>query len=199
MRISGGKARSITLRCPNGDWVRPATDRMREAVFSSLGSLVPGCSFLDLFAGTGSYGLEAISRGAASGAFVEQRKEAVSAIRANLESVLKSVGADLNAASRYSVSARDVHAWLANAQAESLSGKLYDLVFVDPPYAQFPGVFPKVMEALLPLVNPEHGRVLFEMPRAPSILPDAWEVDRSFGKGREDTRSILLSRKSGSW
>jgi 16S rRNA (guanine966-N2)-methyltransferase len=64
MRITGGKAKSISLMCPKGDLVRPATDRMRESVFSSLGPSIVGSEFIDLFAGTGSYGLESLSRGA---------------------------------------------------------------------------------------------------------------------------------------
>jgi len=184
------------LRCPNGDWVRPATDRMREAVFSSLGSMVVDCTFLDLFAGSGSYGLEAVSRGAAAGVFVEQRKEAVAAIKANLEQVLKSVGADASAAGRFTVFSRDVHVWLGNAPADPAISQRFDLVFVDPPYSHFPAVFPKIMNALVPLVDAGKGRVLVEMPSAPSQIPGGWEIDRVFGKGREDTRSILFARKS---
>ena len=67
MRISGGAARGIQLAVPKGDAVRPATDGMRQGVFSSLAGLIPGAQFLDLFAGSGAYGLEALSRGAAGG------------------------------------------------------------------------------------------------------------------------------------
>src|SRR5258708_32993696 len=76
MRISGGIARGITLATPKGDATRPATDGMRQAVFSSLGASVVGARFLDLFAGSGAYGLEALSPGAASGVFVEQSPKA---------------------------------------------------------------------------------------------------------------------------
>ena len=62
MRISGGAARGVPLLVPKGEAVRPATDAMRQAVFSSLASWVPGAVFLDLFAGSGAYGLEAVSR-----------------------------------------------------------------------------------------------------------------------------------------
>src|SRR5258705_11275862 len=73
MRISGGVARGIPLVVPKGDAVRPATDGMRQAVFSSLGGRVVDACFLDLFAGSGAYGLEALSRGAAGGGFLRQK------------------------------------------------------------------------------------------------------------------------------
>ena len=81
MRISGGLARGIPLLAPRGDAVRPATDSLRQAVFSSLGERVAGARFLDLFAGTGAYGLEAISRGAAGGVFVEKDARAAACVR----------------------------------------------------------------------------------------------------------------------
>ena len=95
MRISGGAARGITLVVPKGDAVRPATDGMRQAAFSSLGALVTGAQFLDLFAGSGAYGLEALSRGAAGGVFVEKNAKAAACVRQNLAAVCKSLGREL--------------------------------------------------------------------------------------------------------
>src|SRR5471030_2715621 len=94
MRISGGAARGITLVAPKGDAVRPATDGLRQAVFSSLGARVAGARFLDLFAGSGAYGLEALSRGATGGVFVESNHRAVGCLRKNLSAVCKSLGRD---------------------------------------------------------------------------------------------------------
>ena len=94
MRISGGVARGIPLVVPKGDAVRPATDGMRQAVFSSLGARVPGAHFLDLFAGSGSYGLEALSRGAAGGIFVEKNVKAAACVRQNIAVVCKCIGRD---------------------------------------------------------------------------------------------------------
>ena len=84
MRITGGEARGIPLVLPRGDAVRPATDAMRQAVFSSLGARVPGARFLDLFAGSGACRLEALSRGASGGTFVEKNPQAVACLRRNL-------------------------------------------------------------------------------------------------------------------
>src|SRR5438132_7599808 len=95
MRISGGAARGIPLVVPRGDAVRPATDGMRQAVFSSLGERVVGARFLDLFAGSGAYGLEALSRGAAGGTFVEQNAKAAACIRQNITAVGKSLAREL--------------------------------------------------------------------------------------------------------
>src|SRR5512141_2656208 len=92
MRITGGHARGIPLVLPKGDAVRPATDALRQAVFSSLAARVPGARFLDLFAGSGAYGLEAFSRGAAGGVFVEHNARTVAFIRQNIAAVAKSLG-----------------------------------------------------------------------------------------------------------
>src|SRR5436189_4564553 len=92
MRISGGVARGIPLRVPKGDAVRPATDGIRQSVFSSLAARVAGARFLDLFAGSGAYGLEALSRGAAGGTFVEKDARTVEFIHRNLAAVCKSLG-----------------------------------------------------------------------------------------------------------
>src|SRR3954470_14415206 len=92
MRISGGIARGITLAVPKGGQVRPATDGLRQAVFSSLGERVVAARFLDLFAGSGAYGLEALSRGAAGGVFVEQNHRATACLRENISAVCKSLG-----------------------------------------------------------------------------------------------------------
>ena len=92
MRISGGLARGIELSVPKGDAVRPATDGMRQAVFSSLGPRVAGARFVDLFAGSGAYGLEAFSRGASGGTFVEQNAKAAACLRKNIAAVCRSLG-----------------------------------------------------------------------------------------------------------
>src|SRR3954466_4166381 len=96
MRISGGIAKGITLAVPRGDRVRPATDGLRQAVFSSLGDRVVAARFLDLFAGSGAYGLEALSRGAAGGSFVELNARAAACVRQNIAAVCKSMGRDEN-------------------------------------------------------------------------------------------------------
>src|ERR1700712_5064865 len=125
MRISGGKARGIPLIVPKGDAVRPATDGMRQAAFSSLGAYVVDARFLDLFAGSGAYGLEALSRGAAGGVFVEQNPKAAACVNQNIEAVCKSLGR----------TSRDLTVVKADARSVPLGGgEVPDLVFIDPPY-----------------------------------------------------------------
>src|SRR5438045_2769775 len=94
MRISGGLARGIPLEVPKGNAVRPATDGLRQAVFSSLAARVSGAWFADLFAGSGAYGLEAFSRGAAGGVFVEKNAKAAACLRKNITAVCKSAARD---------------------------------------------------------------------------------------------------------
>src|SRR4051812_42995590 len=143
MRISGGNARGITLVTPKGDATRPATDGMRQAVFSSLGARVADARFLDLFAGSGAYGLEAISRGAAGGVFVEQNGKTAGCVKQNLIAVCKSAGRDV----------RDYSVLQTDARPVPLAGgAVPDLVFIDPPYEIIseiaPALFVKLTEAL---------------------------------------------------
>ena len=80
MRVIAGKARSLKLKTIPGDSTRPTTDRIKETLFNILQDSITGCSFLDLFAGSGAIGIEALSRGANSCDFVEKNPQAVSAI-----------------------------------------------------------------------------------------------------------------------
>ncbi|HUU61542.1 MAG TPA: 16S rRNA (guanine(966)-N(2))-methyltransferase RsmD [Acidimicrobiia bacterium] len=119
MRIIAGIAKGRRLLAPRGEGTRPMMDRAREGLFSSLGETVAGARVLDLYAGTGSLGLEALSRGASDAVFVERGPAAVAALRANVAAV-GLVG---------EVVAADVDAYLERAAGP------FDLVFVDPPYA----------------------------------------------------------------
>ncbi len=87
MRIIAGKAGGRRLKSPDTKGTRPATDRVREAVFSSIGSWVEDATVADLYAGSGSFGLEALSRGASSAVFVESGRKALQALRANVNGV----------------------------------------------------------------------------------------------------------------
>src|SRR5204863_2634121 len=156
MRISGGAARGIPLVTPKGDATRPATDGMRQAVFSSLGARVNGARFLDLFAGSGAYGLEALSRGAAGGVFVEQNAKAAACVKQNIAAVCKSLGRD----------ARDLVVVQADARSVPAGGAVTpDLVFIDPPYEMISEIaiplFARLAEVLAP--KPD-ALVVFELP-----------------------------------
>jgi 16S rRNA (guanine966-N2)-methyltransferase len=122
VRVVAGVAKGRPLRAPGGDATRPTSDRVREAMFSMLTSLgsVDGAVVIDLFAGSGALGIEALSRGAAAATFVDRDPAAVAAIRANL-----AVLGDL--ATRGTVVRADVMRWL-DAPPRA------DLVLADPPY-----------------------------------------------------------------
>jgi len=124
MRISAGEHRGRRLQSVKGKITRPTSDLLRQAVFNVLGDRIQGARVLDLFAGTGSVGLEALSRGAATATFVEKDCRAVATLRSNL--------ASLNLTSRARVIAGDVLPSLRRFQA---SGETFDCLFLDPPYA----------------------------------------------------------------
>jgi 16S rRNA (guanine966-N2)-methyltransferase len=186
MRISGGRARGIPLVTPKGDAVRPATDGMRQAVFSSLGARVAGERFLDLFAGSGAYGLEALSRGAAAGVFVEQNARAAACIRQNLGAVGKSLGRDL----------RDVAIVQADARAVPLGGgEVPDLVFIDPPYEIIREIAPALFERLAEVLAAKpDALVVFELPGELELSPPGWTLLKRLGKGARQPTVAFFRR-----
>ena len=178
------------MNVPKGDKVRPATDGMRQAVFSSLGDRVANAHFVDLFAGSGAYGLEAISRGAASGVFVEQNAKALACIRQNIEAVCKSVGRPSTGVSVLQSDARSVPA--------SAVVPVPDLVFIDPPYELIsdvaPPLFAKLTDALAP--KPD-AIVVFELPGELELAPAGWELLKRLGKGaRQPTVAFFRRERS---
>ena len=122
IRVIAGDFRGRRLKTPAGDKTRPTADRVREAWMSILQRSLRGARVLDLYAGSGALGLEALSRGAASADFVEVRRDALSALKANI--------ATLKVADRVAVHRVD-----ALRYAEQLQPGQYDVVFADPPYA----------------------------------------------------------------
>ena len=188
MRISGGVARGIPLLVPKGDAVRPATDGMRQAVFSSLGAMVEGARFLDLFAGSGAYGLEALSRGAAGGRFVEKHGRTVSLLKQNVASVCRSLGRD---AKGLVVTTADA-VTLPWPEGEAAP----DLVFVDPPYPIIAEVAPKIFARLTEiLASKADALVLFELPGGTEISPEGWACVRRIGKGARQPTVAIFRRE----
>lgn len=166
MRVIAGVYRGRRLVAPPGRDTRPTSDRVREALFSILGP-IDGARVLDLFAGSGALGIEALSRGAASADFVERAPAALKALSTNLEAV----GVEAR------VHARDARAYLRDARA---AGETYDLAFLDPPYRDAAGLSPAL--ELAPLLA-AGGRAVSESDRrAPLDLPELEVVDeRRYG------------------
>ena len=167
MRVIAGTARGLRLDCPAGI-TRPMMDRVRGAVFSSLGDAVLGARVLDLFAGSGAIGIEALSRGAASCDFVDRHRKASEVIRSNL------ARARLTGAVRL----QDVAAYLGRAAPAS-----FDLVFADPPFALEPGdpAHPNSLLAgneLARCVAPG-GFFVIELPQEPPEAASSWELLRN--------------------
>lgn len=184
MRISGGAARGIPLAVPKGDAVRPATDGMRQALFSSLGERVSGARFLDLFAGSGGYGLEALSRGAAGGVFVEKNAKAIACLRQNIAAVCKSTGISESVAR-----VRPVDALTFALGPDETP----DLVFIDPPYELIPQIAPALFVRLAAaLESKPDALVCFELPGELTLTPEGWELRKRLGKGaRQPTVAIF--------
>jgi 16S rRNA (guanine(966)-N(2))-methyltransferase RsmD len=126
MRIIAGEFRSRTLEAPRGLATRPTSDRLRETLFNVLAPQIKGAAFLDLYAGSGAVGMEALSRGAASVVFVERAPAALSVLRGNLARLGLTVG--------FRIQAGSVGAVLRRMKAGLGAGTSFDLVFLDPPY-----------------------------------------------------------------
>lgn len=122
MKISGGKERGRRLRAPAGARVRPTSDKVKQALFNILGDRVAGAAFLDLYAGAGGIGIEALSRNADRVVFVDAAGTAVRFIQRNLEST--------GFCERARVIQADAGKFLKKHQGD------YDIIFLDPPYAE---------------------------------------------------------------
>ena len=169
--VAGGRR----LQAPAGRQVRPTSERVREALFNALGSMdvIAGATVLDLFAGTGALGIEALSRGATSATFVDADARAVAAIKANLEAT--------GMAERAKVVQADVVRYLSERSPASV-----DIAFADPPYA-FDG-WPRLLEVL-------PARLVAIEARSHIDLPRGWHPLRSKRYG--DTVVTLARSEPG--
>ncbi len=179
MRIIAGKAKGRRLVAPDTPATRPVTDRVREAVFSMVGAWVEEARVLDLYAGSGSFGLEALSRGAARATFVENGNRALEALRSNIESV--AIGGTVVSSS--------VEDFLSRADGE------FDLVFMDPPWPQ-PTPTMEADLARLDRLLATGAEVIVSRRQGddPPAIPVTWGVatDRRYG----DTRIFRYEKES---
>lgn len=125
MRITGGEFGGRNLKVPKSDAIRPTQDRVREALFNIIQFEVAGSEFLDLFAGSGAVGLEALSRGAKSVTFVERERRHLAVLKENVETLVGRTGDG-----RRETVAADCYRWLS-----TYSGPGFTIGFADPPYA----------------------------------------------------------------
>lgn len=178
MRITGGEHCGRTVLAPKSGAVRPTQDRVRESLFNILAPETGGAEFLDLFAGSGAVGLEALSRGAARATFVESNRRHLETLKSNIANIL---GAG---SPRAETIAADAYRWL-----ERYSGPGFDIGFADPPYAlgEERG-YSRVLATLAERgVIREGGLFVAEMTAVQRAEETpGWELlrDRSYGKTR---------------
>jgi 16S rRNA (guanine966-N2)-methyltransferase len=168
MRIIAGTHRGARIAAPKGLSTRPTGDRVREAAFNLIGP-VDGATVLDLFAGSGAMGLEALSRGAAAVTFVESDRGACRTIAENLER-LQLTGARITCADAV---------WALRQEP-----RRYDLVLVDPPYEAWAELEPKLADRLPRVLEPDGVLVVETGSRTEPALPLPLRTSRRYGSAR---------------
>ncbi len=182
MRVIAGIARGIPLQVPTAGDVRPTSDRVREALFSVLANRLPEARCLDLFAGSGALGIEALSRGAESCLFVDCEKAAVETIRANLNKSGLAGGA---------VKSVEALRFLQSGHGQ------FDLVFADPPYQKEGGVNLAAELAGsddLPLMMTEDAILVLESRKSSEEYPVNERLERLESRDYGETRLVFLRR-----
>ncbi len=173
MRVVAGQYGGRLLTAPRGGSTRPTSDRVREAVFSILGPIA-GLNVLDLFAGSGALGIEALSRGAAGATFVDSSRAAVAAIRAN--------AAMIEDPARVRVVCAD---WQAALRAERAAARTYGLCLLDPPYSVLSRITGRLGPALAPVLTSPATLVLEYASASGPVALAGLEVgartDRTYG------------------
>lgn len=180
MRVIAGRAGGVRLVSPKTG-VRPTMDRVKAAIFSSLGEVVIGARVLDLFAGTGALGIEALSRGAESAIFVEEDRQSIAAIEKNLEKT----------GFKGRIRQQDAFSYLKSASLEK-----FRIIFADPPYEKMTSgehFTEKLLrdEALPRLLEPGGIFVLEKRPREEVSATNSWQVNRQKAYGA--TEVLFLS------
>ena len=185
MRIIAGIAKGTPLTVPRGANIRPTSDRVRAAIFSSLGSRVVGADVLDLFAGSGALGLEAASRGARSVMFIERAPAALRAIEENVCRFRKNRGA----VCEFTLLRGDV---LVKLGGLARHGRAFSLMFADPPYGEPAApLLGKVKQADL---LTDSGTFVFESAkREPLTIEPPWNVAHEAVYGDTRVRFLTLA------
>jgi 16S rRNA (guanine966-N2)-methyltransferase len=173
MRIIAGSRKGARIFAPRGVETRPTGDRVREAAFNLIGpGRLEGARVLDLYAGSGAMGLEALSRGAAEAVFVESDRNACRAINRNLDR-LRLTGA--------TVLCQDA---LPAARADAAAGRRYDLILVDPPYEMFSSLQNALSRYLPEILEPDGLLVVETAARDEPELPLVKRTSRRYGAAR---------------
>ncbi|QDH69460.1 16S rRNA (guanine(966)-N(2))-methyltransferase RsmD [Marilutibacter alkalisoli] len=169
VRLIGGRWRGTRLEVPEVAGLRPTSDRVRETLFNWLAPALPGARVLDLFAGSGALGLEAVSRGAASAVLVERDRV--------LAQALRTVAGRLPGGEVVKVAEADARQWLQGQANAS-----FDIAFVDPPFAE--GLWETVLPVLSPLLAADGWLYVESRAETPAAPPAGWALHRD-GRTRE--------------
>lgn len=176
MRVIAGTHRGRRLAAPSTSATRPIADRAKESLFNSIAAEIPGAVVVDLFAGAGSFGIEALSRGAASAVFVERGRAALAALRRNLETL--SLEAEVIAA--------DVGAWQPD--------RIFDVVFCDPPWPMEGAEVAEILEQTAPSITDDGLVIVTRRASDPIPEPAGFRIadERAIG----DTRIIRYRKET---
>jgi 16S rRNA (guanine966-N2)-methyltransferase len=164
MRVIAGRARGLRLDAPRDRQTRPISDKVKESLFGAIGERVVGARFLDLYAGSGAIGIEALSRGAAHATFVERSRPALAVLRDNLARTDLGGGATVHGGT--------VDAFLASSEAGP-----WDIVVLDPPYAE------RTLDLPLERLRPQLA------PGALVVVKHFWRTPMPAGAGLAVTRT----------
>ena len=184
MRVIAGIARGMALQVPSVGDVRPTSDRVREALFSMIADRLPGARCLDLFAGSGALGIEALSRGAESCLFVDREKGSGDTIHANLKKSGLAGGV---------VKVTDVLHFLQSGHGQ------FDVIFADPPYQKEGSIYLAAEVAgseNLPGMMSEEAILVLESRKSPDEYPGSEQLERLESRDYGETRLVFFRRVS---
>ena len=180
MRVISGTARGTKLESLEGLSTRPTIDRVKEGIFSSIQFAVPAAKVLDLFAGSGQMGIEALSRGAERAVFVDSGKKPCDCIRQNLK--------ELSLSDRAEVKMQNVESFL------SLCSEKFDIIFLDPPYKE--ELVSAVFEAVTRVAN-DTAAIICEVPKGLEVLENVngFSLKKRYRYGK--TELVLFRKEDG--
>ena len=173
-RVVAGKVGGIPLKAPKGDRVRPTADKTKEAIFSSIAEWLDDAEFLDLFAGSGQMGIEALSRGAKQACFVDKSRTSIDYIKENL------------AKTRFEEEAEVLSMDAKRACDKFLAqNRKFDVIYFDPPYAEFEKLFEKLADEYLAELLREDG----------ILITEADSHDQEIDSNTADTEKLTMLKR----
>ncbi len=185
MRVIAGSARGKKLRSPKDESVRPTLDRIKENIFNIIGFDIKESVVLDLFAGSGGLGIEALSRGASHCTFVDKDKNSIALVQANLKDTRLEKNAEIFQS--------DAESAIEKLYAK---GKKFDYIFLDPPYQQ--GIIQKILKQLQKCnIMQEEGVVIIETDRLEKLPDEIYRFIKIKEREYSNTRISIYEIRNG--